>query len=438
MNEQVAVSIIFVLTFAGIISEKLEKSVVALLGALAVILGGFLTFHEATESIDFNTIGLLLGMMLIVEVLREIKIFDWLALRLTISTKGDPVIIFVAFSLITAIMSAFLDNVTTVLINVPLVIALTEGMGLNPRPYVLSLIFMSNLGGSITLIGDPPNILIGSKVAELTFIKFIQYLILPGLLSTFAAMLFLKWRYASEVRSRKSDLIPLFMSQLVIEDVKRRLASLELKRDVVIKAAAAFGITILGFFSHPITHIEPAVVAILGAVIFLALFKARVNFHHTVARIEWPTLLFFSGLFIVVHSLESAGVLRSIANLLVSVTSSPLILMLLILWVSAMLSAIVDNIPFVAVMIPVLQGVSASEQLAADPNRELLWWALALGACYGGNGTAIGASANVVSCAISSSRGYGITFRQFLRDSIPTTIISVVIASLYLTALYYM
>jgi len=324
-----------------------------------------------------------------------------------------------------------------VLIMVPLVISITSQIGLNSKTYIFTLIFLSNIGGTATLIGDPPNILIGSQVPELTFGSFIQFLIIPVVISTAVVVGYMALRHREDVKSRATNFPWLFMSSLMLQQIKREYSDLTISNATKYKATTIFLIVMVGFFSHSITHIEPAVVALGGAVIMLLAFHKDIDLHHLIAKVEWPTLLFFAGLFILVGAMEHVGVLDTISHALISLTDDLLILILIVLWASAVLSALVDNIPFVAVMIPIIKQLQASGPFAEEPKAYLLWWALSLGACFGGNGSMIGASANVVSCALAKSRGIEITFKEFVREAFPITIISIVISSVYLTVLYY-
>lgn len=436
-SDQLIVLFLFVTVFVGIVLEKFDKTLIAIAGALIVIFLGFISFNQAIEAIDFATIGLLLGMMLLVECLREIRIFEWLSLKLGLLTKGNPILIFIVFSVSTAVASAFLDNVTTVLIMVPLVISITTQIGLRPRIFIFALIFMSNIGGTATLIGDPPNILIGSQVPGLTFGSFLQYLSVPVIITIILTMFYMIWRHKEEVQSRATNFSWLFMSSLMLQQIRREYNALVISNSTLYKASIVFIVVLIGFFTHSITHIEPAMIALAGAALMLLVFNKQIDLHHLIAKVEWPTLLFFSGLFMLVGAMEHVGLLTTISGLLVSMTDNLLVLIIIVLWSSAILSALVDNIPFVAVMIPVLKQLQMSEPFISDPKAHLLWWALSLGACFGGNGSMIGASANVVSCAIARTRGIDITFKEFISESFVITVISIVVASLYLTALYY-
>ncbi|MCB0332534.1 MAG: hypothetical protein KDD55_03475, partial [Bdellovibrionales bacterium] len=306
-----------------------------------------------------------------------------------------------------------------------------------PKIFILSVIFLSNIGGAGTLIGDPPNILIGSQVPGLTFGSFIQYLTFPVVASIAALFLLWKWTKRDIIKSRNDNFSWLFASNLMLEDLKRQERSLRIPKSITIRSVGVFSLVLVGFFSHSITHMEPAVIALLGATIMLAVFHRELNLHHLFAKVEWPTLLFFSGLFVVVGAMEEVGLLEILAHQLTTITDNLWILMMVVLFASAILSAIVDNIPFVAVMIPVLKELLSSDIFMNHPKAGLLWWALALGACFGGNGSLIGASANVVTVAIAESKGIKIGFKEFAKDSVPVTAMTIFISAGYLTVLYF-
>jgi Na+/H+ antiporter NhaD/arsenite permease-like protein len=436
MWTQIFVITVFISIFVGIILDKVDKTLLAVAGAVLLMLGGVLDFEGAVHAIDFDTIGLLLGMMVFVEGLTEVRVFQWISLQLGLITKGNPLAIFLLLGIATAFLSAFLDNVTTVLILAPLMITLTQGIGLPPKIFLLSVIFMSNIGGAATMIGDPPNILIGSQVEDLGFVDFLQYMTAPVLVSMVLVILYLKIAKRDLIQSRNSHFGWLFTSSLMLSDIRHQARTFHLPQKIKVKAFLVFAFVILGFLLHPVIHIEAPVIAITGAVLLLLSFHKEIDLHHLFSRVEWHTLLFFAGLFIVVGALEEVGVLELLSHLLISLTTDTLALILLVLWASAILSAIVDNIPFVAVMIPILKDLLAQEPFRSDPKSYLLWWALALGACLGGNGSMIGASANVVTVGIARSRGVDINFVEFAKEALPVTLITIIISTIYLAVLY--
>ena len=408
--------IVFVLVMAVIISEKLHRATVALTGGIILILTGVLTFDEGIEAVDFNTLGVLLGMMLFVGVVKESGLFEYLAIRSAKAVKGNPWKIMVAFTIITAVCSAFLDNVTTVLLVGPMTITICEMMKTNPVPFLLAEILSSNIGGTATLIGDPPNIMIGSA-ANLSFVDFVM--VDAPVIIVIMVVLILFFRFK-------------FKKNLIVSE-QDRAEVLQMNEKEAIKNPALFKksvvmifLVVLAFMLHGVLRLESCEIALTAGLVMVILGHA--DFEKVVHHVEWPTLLFFIGLFIVVGGMEATGVISMLADFIMEATAGNMVLtMLVILWVSALLSAILDNIPFVATMIPLVIAMGA-DGMDVTP----LWWAISLGACLGGNGTLIGASANVVLSGISNKHGYPITFVEFLKIGMPVMLISVAIATVYL------
>ncbi len=407
---------VFVIVMAIIISEKLHRATVALAGGIFLILSGVITFEEGIESVDFNTLGVLLGMMLFVAVVRESGLFEYMAIKSAKIAKGDPWRIMVAFMIITAVFSAFLDNVTTVLLVGPMTITICQMLKTNPVPFLLTEILASNVGGTATLIGDPPNIMIGSA-AHLSFADFIM---VDGPIVVVIMIVFIfifRFVYGKNLA--------------VTEEAKAEV--LELKEKNAIKDEKLFkkslvmiALVVAAFMLHGVLHLESCEIALTAGVVMVIL--GRANFEEAVYHVEWPTLLFFIGLFIIVGAMEATGVISMLAQVIMDAAGgNMLVLMLVILWVSALLSAILDNIPFVATMIPLVLAMESS-----GVNVLPIWWAISLGACLGGNGTLIGASANVVLSGISGKHGHPISFMRFLKIGFPMMIVSVVIATVYL------
>lgn len=407
---------VFVIVMAIIISEKLHRAVVALAGGMLLIISGVITFEEGIEAIDFNTLGILLGMMLFVAVVKESGLFEYMAIKAAKIAKGDPWRIMVAFMLITAVFSAFLDNVTTVLLVGPMTLTICRMLKTNPVPFLMTEILASNIGGTATLIGDPPNIMIGSA-AHFSFADFIM--VDGPVVLVIMAVMILIFRF---VYGKKLS---------VTDEAKAEILSLH--ENSAIKDTALFKksvvmifIVVLAFMLHGAIGLESCEIALAAGIIMVIL--GRANFEDAVHNVEWPTLLFFIGLFVVVGALEATGLISAFADVIMTATGDNLILtMMVILWVSAILSAILDNIPFVATMIPLVLAMEANGM-----NVVPIWWAISLGACLGGNGTLIGASANVVLSGISAKNGHPITFIHFLKVGMPVMIISVAIASAYL------
>lgn len=415
--------IIFLAAYAMIIVEKVHRTIIALVGATVVIALGLITQEEAVNAIDFNTIGLLVGMMLIVGITRRSGLFGYLAVKSARLAKGKPINILIALGLITAVLSALLDNVTTVLLIVPVTYVLTDRLDISPIPFLFTEIICSNIGGTATLIGDPPNIMIGSATG-LGFMDFVANMALPAIVILIVTILCLVFIYRKDLFADE-DKIKSIMELDEVEYIK--------DWGILKKSLIILGLTILGFFLHQALHMESATVALMGAA-FLMLITAEEP-EDVLMLVEWPVIFFFVGLFVLVGSLEANGVIEALAAKALEVSGGNLPLTgMLILWMSAIASAFVDNIPFVATMIPLLQSVGQASAMPMDS----LWWALALGACLGGNGTLIGASANITVVGIAERHGNIIKFIDFLKIGFPLMILSIIIANIYLYLFYWM
>jgi Na+/H+ antiporter NhaD/arsenite permease-like protein len=418
--------IVFLLVYVALTFELVNKAVATFSGVAILVMLHIVSEHQAIELIDFETIMLLFGMMVIVSILKHSGLFSIVSVKIAELTNGSPVKILVLFSVVTALMSAFLDNVTTVLIIIPIIIELTRGLGLDPKKYVLSQAIISNIGGTATLIGDPPNVIIGSKVG-LTFNQFILNLG-PIVIIIFCVSLFFIWiTNRDQFTSIKGNLVKIFSVQLLLEKIRYEFLSIEINRRIMIKGLVFLVITILLFVTQTITGLSPGVVA-LSMGVFL-LLVSRVDIEHVLEEIEWSTLMFFAGLFILVGVLEEKGVIELIAHhIFLNVGDNPYVAVLLILWTAGILSGFLDNIPFTITMIPIVQIMLENNPI---PNN-ILWWALALGACLGGNITMIGASANIVSIGISKKYGVDISFIEFMKTGMIISFISLTLASLFL------
>lgn len=426
---------LFVLAYALIAGEKLHKTTVALGGAVAMLLVGIIpqqeAFHgsEAVAGIDWNTIFLLTGMMVIVNITRHTGVFQWLAIKTAKLGKGNPVAIVILLSLVTAVVSAALDNVTTVLLIAPVAVLLCQTLKLSPVPLLISIVLASNIGGTGTLIGDPPNIMIGSS-AHLGFVDFLQVdaPIALLILAVFAATLWPALGPRMHVSDeRRAAVMAIDESGLI---TNWRL----LRRSLVV-----IGLTLAGFVLHSHFGLEPATIALGGAVLMMLSHHEGVE--EALREVEWPTIFFFIGLFIMVSALVKVGVVMMMGRAILDLTQgNPLAMTMLVLWFSAFASGVVDNIPFVATMTALLHGVAATLHpeatsfLAAAhaPDVIPLWWALSLGACLGGNFTIVGASANVVVAGISARAEHPISFLRFMKYGVPVTLQGLVISSLWL------
>jgi Na+/H+ antiporter NhaD/arsenite permease-like protein len=411
---------IFVATYGAIASDRVDRTLAALLGAVAVILLGIVTQQAGFRAVDWNVIFLLAGMMVIAAVLRRTGVFGWLAVRTVRLARGDPLAILLLLAGITALLSAFLDNVTTIVLLAPVTFYIATTLRLSPIPFILAEVLASNIGGTATLIGDPPNILIGSA-AGLTFGDFLVNLTPVAILifAVFAGMMALLFRGRMAVTPEvRAAVLEIDESEFISDHRMLRLS------------LAVLGLTLAGFLFASVIHQQPATIAILGAVVLLLV--TRLEPDELFREIDWSTLLFFVGLFILVEGLVSTGVIAGIGSWLADATGgNEAVTTLGLLWVSGIASAVVDNIPYTATMIPVVEQLGAAG-LKVEP----LWWALALGACLGGNATIIGASANVVAANAAARAGHPITFWQFLRMGGLVAILSLVISSLYVWVRY--
>lgn len=418
-------SVIFFVTYAFIVLEKIPRAVAAASGAALLVLFGVLSQEAAIHHIDWNTLGLLIGMMIIVDITRRSGVFGFLAIWVAKMVEGNPVKLLLALSLLTAVLSAFLDNVTTVLLIVPVAIAIADTLKIQPMPFLLTQILASNIGGTATLIGDPPNIMI-SGPAGLSFGDFILNLVPVVIIVLAVTLLGFYWVFRRDLTTDQASIAKL-MQQNELEYIKDWAL---LKKSLIV-----LGLTILGFILHSVLHVESATIALTGAMLLMILSHEEPE--EVFLGIEWPTIFFFAGLFILVGGLVEVGILDHVANWSLGLTGGdPLMMAMLILWISAIFSAFVDNIPFVATMIPLIQKLGDIGGLA--PNElQPLWWALALGACLGGNGTLVGASANVIVAGIAEKNGYPISYKGYLKIGFPFMIVSIIISTVYILLRYY-
>lgn len=418
---------VFVLVYAVITFELVNKAVAALVGVMVLLMLGVVDEHHAATLIDFETILLLLGMMIMVAVLRRSGVFSLLSVKIAEMTRGRPLYILVLFSIVTAVLSALLDNVTTVLIIIPIVVELTVGLGLDPRLFVISQAVISNIGGTATLIGDPPNIIIGSRVG-LTFNQFLLNLGPPVVVSLGASLLLLWASNRAVFAPIQRSLGKLFSVQLLLEKIRFDFLSKPLRRSLLLKALGCLLLALALFVTQSLTGISPGVAAVFAAMLLLIL--ADVNVEGVLEEVEWSTLLFFAGLFILVGVLEEEGIIEWIAhNVFLGLGDNPYLTVLAVLWISGIVSGLLDNIPFTITMVPVVSMMMAESPV---PNN-ILWWALALGACFGGNFTLVGASANIVAVGVARQAGVNVSFLEFMKVSVLVAVATLIIASLYLT-----
>ncbi len=413
---QIISIVVFVVVFALIISEKIHRTTAALSGAVVLILLGIVTFDTGMEHIDFGTLGVLVGMMTFVAVVKRSGIFEYIAIRTAKIAKGNPWMIMVLFTLITAVLSALLDNVTTVLLIGPVTFTVCKMLKVSPIPFFITEIIASNVGGTSTLIGDPPNIMIGSATG-LSFMDFIMY---NGPAIIFVMLAAIGCFYI--LYGRKMDVAP--EDQASILELHAHDAILDEK--LFKKSVVMIVLVALAFVMHSAVGVEPAVVALTAAAIMLIISAA--NIEKILLDVEWATIGFFAGLFIVVGGLAETGVIEMLAYGLIDITGGNVMITIIVLcWASAIVSSFLDNIPLVATLIPIITTMEATG-IDVMP----YWWAISLGACIGGIGTLIGASANVVLASISSRDGYPISFMEYTKIGFPLMILFTAISCVYL------
>lgn len=407
---------VFLIVILLIITERVHRTAAAMAGAMVLILTGVMSADKALSYIDFNTIGVLVGMMIFVAIVRRSGMFEYIAVRAAKAVHGDPWKIMVAFTLITAVLSAILDNVTTVLLVGPMSIAIARMLKIDPVPFLMGQILASNVGGTATLIGDPPNIMIGSA-AHLSFMDFLENTGFAVLFILVVLILLMKIVYEKKIELGTVD--------------TGAVEKLDPSKSITNRALMKKGIIVLicvivGFMFHDKLGIESSVIALTAAAVMLIIGREDVN--EAIQDVEWTTILFFMSLFVVVGGLTETGIIKELASKIIDATNGhPMVTMLVLLWASALLSSILDNIPFVATLIPLILAMQAD---GIDVTS--FWWAISLGACLGGNGTMIGASANVVLSDISTKHGYPITFKSYLKVGMPFMLLSIVISTVFL------
>lgn len=419
MNAVISV-IIFIVIMSLIVLERIHKTVAALAGAALLLLMKVFNFDTAISYVDFNTIGVLLGMMIFVAVIKRSGMFEYIAIRSAKIAKGDPWRIMVIFMFMVAFLSAFLDNVTTVLLIAPMTIAITRMLDINPVPFLLTQVFASNIGGTATLIGDPPNIMIGSS-ANLSFIDFIKNTAPVSIVIMLALVIMMRLLYGKKLQTTQEDI-----DKIMLMRENDAITNIKLFRISII----AILLLVIVFIMHATLKIDTASIALAFGVGML--FFTPDDAEQIIFDVEWSTLLFFIGLFVVVGGMVETGVVGSIAQKLLEFTNgNPKLTMIILLWGSALFSSILDNIPFVATLIPMITAMEA-----AGVNVTSFWWAISLGACLGGNGTLVGASANVIIAGVSNRYGHEISFRDFTKVGFPVMVVSIMISTAYLLLFY--
>ncbi|MFC7320996.1 ArsB/NhaD family transporter [Halobacillus campisalis] len=416
--------IIFVISYCLLMLEKWNRAVVALTGGVLLLICNVFEWEEAFGFIDWSTIALLFSMMVLVSITKKTGIFTYVAIKLAQIVKGRPVPLLIVSGIFTAIGSAFLDNVTTVLLFVPVLLSLVKQLKLPAFPYLVTTIFASNIGGAATLIGDPPNIMIGQAVEHFSFLSFLNHMG-PVVTVVFIVVMFLMILIFKNKLHYNKGLAEEFLNQ----DANQHLV----KDKLLYRSLSVLFLTIVGFMLHPFIHMDITTIAVSGALLLLFLTDKCIEVEQVFQEVEWVTLFFFIGLFMLVGGLQTVGLIDELARAMVWVSDGDLpFTSMLMLWSSGILSGIVDNIPFVAAMIPVVQELQGYGMMNVDP----IWWSLALGACLGGNGTLIGASANVVVAGLAASYKEPIPFVKFALYGVPIMLLSLLICTVYIFLRY--
>ena len=429
---------IFVIAYGLIVSEKIHKTMIAIFGAALVMVLGVLeqreAFHIEEFGVDWNVIFLLISMMVIINLMRPTGVFEYIAIKSAKLGKGEPFKILAIFAVVTAVMSAFLDNVTTVLLIAPVTLFIADALDVDPIPYLISNALASNIGGTATLIGDPPNIMIASK-AKLEFMDFIYNLSPVVIVMMIAYLIAIKFIWGRSLKTKDE-----------LKDRVMEMNENEAIKDPVLlkKSLFVLGVVIAGFVMHGALHLEPATIALFGAGLLLLLSGTH-NPHHVLSEVEWPTIFFFMGLFIIIGGIVKVGLIEMASNGVLAITQGNMFATsMVVMWFSAFASAFVDNIPYVATMNPLI--IDMAQKLWPDlsglallhkPELMPVWWSLALGACLGGNGTAIGASAHVIVVGMAEKAGHKISFGKFMLYGMPIMVLTVFISMIYVWLRYY-
>lgn len=417
--------VIFIVSYFFIMTERINRATAALFGGTLLLLTGIYTTEDIFfHYIDWNTIALLFSMMVIISITEKTGLFTFIAIRFAQSVRGDPMFLLIGSIVLTAIGSAFLDNVTTVLIFVPVMLKITKLLKLPAFPYLLMIIFSSNIGGTATLIGDPPNIMIGQAVEHFTFLTFLAHTAPVALFLLILLILISYLLFQKRLKTYQPNL-----NELLSIDAKENLV----ESTILYKSVTVLIMTVTGFLLHAAVHVEMTTIALTGAILLLLLTEKDVKTEEILSKVEWVTLFFFIGLFTIVGGLQHTGVIDEIARLIVVSTEGDYVkTTLLILWISGFASGFIDNIPFVAAMIPVIQEFETYGMVYLDP----IWWALALGSCLGGNATLLGASANVVVAGLAEADNQRISFLRFMKYGIVIVVLSLIVSTVYIYIRY--
>ena len=432
--EMIFAVVVFFVCIVLLFIERFDNTMVVLAGAILLIATGILSWEEAIHAIDFEMIALLLGLMLMVGIVQHSGIFSWINTKIATASKGNPLAIFLMLIGMTALASTFLNNVTVVILMIPIAIALAKNLGMDSKLIVIALAMFSNIGGTLTLIGDPPNTLIGIQ-AHLSFMDFIENLWIPVLLTSVLVISYMLYVYKHSFRSISKNLTQSFVNTMAVRRVAYQFLEKGINKYVSLASILVLIGTILAFVFQPWIGISIGVIGLIsGAVLAIITYK-HVPFQKALHEVEWDSLLFFVALFVQVGALEKVGFLEVITNFISQFADNYALLLLMIIWVIGLASTVINTIPFVALMIPVIYELQA--QMAGQPDLDLLWWALALAACLGANGTVVGSSASYIAVELAKKHGINISTIEFAKVGMPVTIISLIAASVFILGRLY-
>lgn len=425
---------VFLVSIIFLIFDRIDKTIVASIGAILLIVGGVLNFEEALHFIDWETLILLIGLMITVVVAEHSGIFAWLSTKIAQQSKGSPLAIFILFTALTFFASTILNNATVVLLVVPIALALSKGLGLNSKLLVITIAIFSNIGGTLTLIGDPPNTLIGVRVG-LSFNDFLANLAVPVFAMAGLIVGYLVAVNKKYFKPIKDKLFDLFVSNLIIERIDYKFAAKKLDYYFIGATCTVIFLTVVAFMFSQQIGVSVGVLGITSGILLGLLVGKRVDYVKVIKEIEWDSILFFAALFVQVGALQKVGFLDMIANYIAGFSGNFVVLMMIILWTMGLASSVINNIPFVALMIPVI--MSLQEKMTGQAHLDLLWWALALGACLGGNFTVIGSSSGILAVDAAKKLGVKVSFLDFMKVGVPVSLISLIVSSVYLIVRFY-
>lgn len=420
--------IVFLFVISCIIFEWIDKTVAVLAGVSLLAISSTIEYTEIISFIDFKTILLLMGLMILVSIVEQSNVLEWLNVKIIKTTQGNPYLLYIVFGLITLVLSTFLANATTMMILIPLTITLTKGMGLNPKPYIIAEIIFSDVGGTLTIIGDPANVMI-SAATQMGFIHFMNMVYIPLSIITVLYVGILSWLNWNTVKPIGKSLTKLFITNMLISKLEHQFSKCAFHKKFAAITISIFSLTIIGivinFGNIPIEYI-----AITGGIILLITSRKYIHAERIFEKIDMHTLLFFAGLFIIVGALEKVGALHYVSHFIIQHSTTTLGVSLLVLWTVGLLSAFIENIPLVAMMIPVLDNAIGSGIITG--NTEIVWFALSFGACLGGNGSLMGSSANILGAQLATKQGVKISFKEYFAIGYPLTILSLIVCSIYI------